>query len=197
MAEQPNTMPRRRRDFDSNRTTPFRPNTPAANNANNRYAHRARYGGNEMPTEEELRRYPHRKKYYDNRAEYIEKEDEYNGNRCFPNRDEHFDENDNLDAVEDSNGLIGFYNQGTNRKDFLGLTWRHYFSFETPTGHECVGSWMTKKGHLTVDERDQMVKAQPGSRSREICVSRKRKTSGPQKWILSSIQCENEGRLQE
>ncbi len=84
-----------------------------------------------MPTEEELRRYPHRKKYYENRAEYIEKEDEYNGNRCFPNREEHFDENDNLDAVEDS-GLIGFYNQGTNRKDFLGLTWRHYFSFETP-----------------------------------------------------------------
>ena len=94
-----------------------------------RYAHRARYE-NEYPSEEELRRYPHRKKYYENREEYIAEEDEYDGDRCFPNREEHFDENDNLDVVEDC-PLIGFYNQGSNRKDFLGLTWRHYFSYET------------------------------------------------------------------
>ena len=95
-----------------------------------RYAHRARYVD---PTDEELRKYPHRAKYYKKREEYIAKEDEYNTNRCFPDRQEHFDENDNFDDVEDSQ-LIGFYNQGSNRKDFLGLTWRHYFSFETAVG---------------------------------------------------------------
>jgi len=154
-------MPRRR-DFASNRTTPFRRDTPAAENnnaeGNNRYAHRARYVD---PTDEELRKYPHRAKYYEKREEYIAKEDEYNTNRCFPDRQEHFDENDNFDDVEDSQ-LIGFYNQGSNRKDFLGLTWRHYFSFETARGNECIGSWMTKKGHLTVDEKKGMQKAQPG-----------------------------------
>jgi len=164
MAGQPNTMPRRR-DFASNRTTPFRrDNNNNTNNKRNRYAHRARYE-NEYPSEEELRRYPHRKKYYENREEYIAEVDEYDGDRCFPNREEHFDENDNLDVVEDC-PLVGFYNQGSNRKDFLGLTWRHYFSYETETGHECIGSWMTTKGHLLNDESDEMLarrRAQPGA----------------------------------
>ncbi|CAG5097674.1 Oidioi.mRNA.OKI2018_I69.XSR.g15180.t1.cds [Oikopleura dioica] len=146
--------------YSSARSTPFRAerneeNYPRRdrNNNNHRpeYAHRAKYEGE---------RYAHREKY-------LLEVDEYYHDRCFPGRQDHFDEEKDLNDVAemaDESPIVGFYNQGTNRTDFLGLKYRHYFSFDTQNGHECIGSWMTADGHLFLktDKNGLGKNAQPG-----------------------------------
>ncbi|CAG5098440.1 Oidioi.mRNA.OKI2018_I69.XSR.g15669.t1.cds [Oikopleura dioica] len=67
--------------------------------------------------------------------------DPYRGKRVQPVIEKNFGQN-NIDAKDSS--VIGFYNQGSKRDSFRGLSFRRYFTYETNNEKELIGSWLTK-----------------------------------------------------